>query len=150
MTYVASPMQSSWKHDEVFPIIAHIIQQQYQQHQRYIAADEIAAQLLHDAAAKSLIEHAQSQQRKNWSADQLARNMVAWFSHCITVVIRLGRSASSARRLEAGGLTGQFRTRHELITHMRLIFSLYLPAESSGVQTETVSRERENFCGLSH
>src|SRR2546421_12394495 len=78
-------MQPSWKHDEIFPIIAHIIQQRYQQHQRYIGADEIAAELLQDDAARSLIEHAQSQQRKNWSTDQLAHNMVAWFSQRITV-----------------------------------------------------------------
>jgi hypothetical protein len=63
VTQAGSYMQLTWKHDEVFPIIAHIIQQQYQQHQRYITAHEIASQLLQDDAAKSLIEHAQSQQR---------------------------------------------------------------------------------------
>ena len=78
-------METTWKHDEVFPIIAHIIEQQYQLHQRYITAPEIAAQLLQDEAAKSLIQVAQSQQRKDWSPDRLAHNMVAWFSQRITV-----------------------------------------------------------------
>ena len=78
-------MEPTWKHDDVFPIIAHIIEQQYQQHQRYITGREIVAQLRQDGAAKSLIEHAQSQQRKDWSVDQLAHNMVAWFSQRITV-----------------------------------------------------------------
>ncbi len=71
-------MQSSWKHDEVFPIIAHIIQQQYQQHQRYITADEIAAQLLHDDAAKSLIEHAQSQQRNGRTCEEECEKLRAY------------------------------------------------------------------------
>jgi len=77
-------MTPTWKQDDVFPIIAHIIEQQYQQHQRYITSHEIAAQLVQDDAAKPLIQHTQSQQRKNWSPEQLARNMVAWFSQRIT------------------------------------------------------------------
>ena len=86
-------MDANWKHDEVFPIIAHIIEQQFQQHQRYITSREIAAQLVQDDAAKSLIQHAQSQQRKNRSPEQVARNMVAWFSQRITV----GNSPWAAR-----------------------------------------------------
>ncbi|HEY2710874.1 MAG TPA: hypothetical protein VGI60_00025 [Chthoniobacterales bacterium] len=78
-------MEPTWKHHEVFPIIAHIIERQYREHQRYITAREIAAQLLQDDATKSLIEHAQSQQSKDWSAERLAHNMVAWFSQRITV-----------------------------------------------------------------
>ena len=78
-------MKQTWKHEEVFPIIAHIIEQQFQQHQRFITSHEIAAQLVQDEAAKLLIQRAQSQQRKNSSPEQLARNMVAWFSQRITV-----------------------------------------------------------------
>lgn len=47
-------MKATWKHHEVFPIIAHIIERQYRDHSRYITAPEIAAQLLQDDAAKSL------------------------------------------------------------------------------------------------
>jgi hypothetical protein len=78
-------MKSTWKQDEVFPIIAHIIEQQFQQHQRYIATREITAHLMQDDAAKRLIQHAQSQQQKNSPPEQIARNMVAWFSQRITV-----------------------------------------------------------------
>ena len=78
-------MKSTWKHEEVFPIVAHIIEQQSQQHQRFITSREIAAQLLQDDAAKSLIQHAQSQERKSWSPERIAHNMVAWFSQRITV-----------------------------------------------------------------
>src|SRR6478609_4413428 len=78
-------MKPTWKHDEVFPIIAHIIEQQFQQHQRYITSHEIAAQLVQDDAAKPFIQHAQSQQQKNWSPERIATNMVAWFGQQITV-----------------------------------------------------------------
>jgi len=78
-------MKPTWKHDEVFPIIAHIIEQQFQQHQRFITSHEIATQLVQDDAAKSLIQHTQSPQGKDWSPEQLARNMVAWFGQRITV-----------------------------------------------------------------
>ena len=78
-------MKPTWKHDEVFPVIAHIIEQQFQQHQRYITSHEIASQLVQDDAAKALIQRTQSQQRKNWPPEQIAHNMVAWFSQRITV-----------------------------------------------------------------
>jgi len=78
-------MEPTWKHDEIFPIIAHVIERQFQQHQRYITAHEIAAQLLQDDAAKAIIAHAQSQQSADWSPEHLAHNMVAWFSQRITV-----------------------------------------------------------------
>jgi hypothetical protein len=39
-------MKPTWKQDEVFPIIAHIIEQHFQQHQQYIPSHEIAAQLV--------------------------------------------------------------------------------------------------------
>ena len=104
-------MQSTWKQDEVFPIIAHIIEQQFQQHQRYITSHEIAAQLVQDDAAKPFIQHAQSQQRKNWSPEQLAHNMVAWFSQRSQLAIRLGPRDLSARRLTTAGLTSRLRTR---------------------------------------
>ena len=61
------------------------MKQQFEQHQRYITSHEIAAQLVQDDLAKSLIQHAQSQERKNRSPEQIAHNMVAWFSQRITV-----------------------------------------------------------------
>jgi len=93
MTQTRTEMKSTWKHDEVFPIIAHIIERQYQQNPRYITSREIAAQLVQDDDAKPFIQHAQSQQQKNLSPEQLAHNMVAWFSQRITV----GNSPWAAR-----------------------------------------------------
>jgi hypothetical protein len=78
-------MKPTWKQDDIFPVIAHIIEQQFQQHQRYVTSHEIAALLVQDDAAKPLIQHAQSPQRKNSAPEQIARNMVAWFSQSITV-----------------------------------------------------------------
>jgi len=78
-------MEPTWKHHEIFPIIAHVIERQYRGDQRYVPAHEIAAELLHDPEAMQIIEHAQSQQGERWSAERLAHNMVAWFSQQITV-----------------------------------------------------------------
>jgi len=78
-------MEPTWKHHEIFPIIAHIIERQYRGDQRYVPAHEIAAELLRDTEAMAIIEHAQSQQSERWSAQRLAHNMVAWFSQQITV-----------------------------------------------------------------
>jgi len=42
---------TSWKHDEVFSLIAHVISAEFQQHQRFITSSEIADALLRDAEA---------------------------------------------------------------------------------------------------
>ena len=75
----------TWKHSEVFPIIARIIEQQHRAHQRYITAHEIAAELLADPEAKSIIEQAQQQQTEKQSLEWLASNMVSWFSQRFTI-----------------------------------------------------------------
>jgi hypothetical protein len=78
-------MEPSWKHADVFPIIAHIIRQSYREHQRFVTTDEIATGLLRDSEARNLIEAAQDQQEEKQSLEWLASNMVAWFSQRITV-----------------------------------------------------------------
>jgi hypothetical protein len=78
-------MQTTWKHDEIFPIIAHVIERQCHEAQRYIPAREIAAELLRDPEAMAIITRAQSQQGESWPAERVATTMVAWFSQQITV-----------------------------------------------------------------
>jgi hypothetical protein len=77
--------QPSWKQSEVFPIIARVMGQEYQQHQRYITTHEIALRLLQDTEARATIEAAQQQQDEKQSLEWWAHNMVAWFSQRITV-----------------------------------------------------------------
>jgi hypothetical protein len=48
-------MQSAWKHDEIFPIIAHIIERQYRGNGRYIPSREIASELLRDPEGRPLL-----------------------------------------------------------------------------------------------
>jgi hypothetical protein len=74
----------SWKHHEIFPIIAHIIERLYRGDQRYIPSREIASELLRDPEAMAIISRAQSLEA-SVSADRVANNMVAWFSQQITV-----------------------------------------------------------------
>jgi hypothetical protein len=78
-------MQPTWKHDEIFPIIAHVIERQDRGDQRYIPAREIASELLRDPEAMAVIARAQSQQSNRLSAERVATTMVAWFSQQITV-----------------------------------------------------------------
>ncbi len=78
-------MEPSWKHADVFPVIARCIEQAFQENQRFITAQEIALRLLEDSEGRNLVETARDQQEKVESADWLASNMVAWFSQRITV-----------------------------------------------------------------
>ena len=77
--------EPTWKHAEVFPIIARIIEQAYREHQQFITAQDIAVQLLQDAEGRRLVEAAHEQQDEKQSLEWLASNMVSWFSQRITV-----------------------------------------------------------------
>ncbi len=76
--------EPSWRHAEVFPIIARLIGEEYQRHHRHITAHEIAAALLQDGEARALIDGARELQHDR-SPEHVASNMVAWFSQRITV-----------------------------------------------------------------
>ena len=78
-------MEPSWKHADVFPIIAHIIEQTYREQQRSITAQEVASRLLEDAAGRDLAEAAHEQHEEKQSLKRLASNMVSWFSQRVTV-----------------------------------------------------------------
>ena len=78
-------MQPTWKHADVFPIIARVIEQAYREHQRFITAPEVAARLLEDTGGRRLVEAAHEQQEEKQSLEWLASNMVSWFSQRITV-----------------------------------------------------------------
>jgi hypothetical protein len=78
-------MDPSWKHADVFPIIARVIEQAYREHQRFITAQEIATRLLQDSEGRNLVEEAREQQQEQQSLEWLASNMVSWFSQRITV-----------------------------------------------------------------
>ncbi len=80
-----SRKEPSWRHAEVFPIIARLIGEEYQRHHRHITAHEIVAALLQDGEARAIIDGAREQLQRDWSPEHLASNMVAWFSQRITV-----------------------------------------------------------------
>ncbi len=67
-------MEPSWKHADVFPIIARVIEQAYREHQRFITAQEIAARLLQDSEGRNLVEAAREQQQQPQSLERLASN----------------------------------------------------------------------------
>src|SRR5438270_13466200 len=78
-------MEPSWKHADVVPIIARVIEQAYGEHRRFITAQEIATRLLQDSEGRNLVEAAREQQQEPQSLEWLASNMVSWFSQRITV-----------------------------------------------------------------
>jgi hypothetical protein len=78
-------MEPSWKRADVFPIIAHIIEQAYRENDRFVSAPEIAARLLQDTEGRNLVLAAHEQHEENQSLEWLASNMVSWFSQRITI-----------------------------------------------------------------
>lgn len=78
-------MSTSWKQDDVFPVIARIINEAYASQHRLVLHDEIVERLLADGEAASIIEEARQQQDKDHSDEWFAHNMLAWFSQRITV-----------------------------------------------------------------
>ena len=77
-------MSSTWKQDDVFPIIAQIIRDIGHQGLRYVTHDEITAALLADSTASDIIANARNENDENRSLEWVAHNMVAWFSQRIT------------------------------------------------------------------
>jgi len=78
-------MEPSWKQTDVFPIIARLIEQAYEEHRRFITAPEIASRLMQDEEGRPLVVAAHEQQEDKQSLDWMASNMVSWFSQRITV-----------------------------------------------------------------
>jgi hypothetical protein len=80
-----TPTEPSWRHADVFPIIARVIEGANRELQRFVTAEEIAKQLLKHAEARNLLQAARERQEEKQSLAWLASNMVAWFSQRITV-----------------------------------------------------------------
>lgn len=78
-------MEPSWKHADVFPVIARIIEQAYRENPQFVSSQDIAARLLQDHEGHRLVEAAQELQEEKQSLEWLASNMVSWFSQRITV-----------------------------------------------------------------
>ena len=73
-------MTASWRHADVFPIIAGIIDDVCAKQARFVTHDEVARALLTDTEAARIIQEAHEQQDEKQSLEWLAHNMVAWFS----------------------------------------------------------------------
>ena len=78
-------MDPSWKHADIFPIIARVIEQEYREGLRFVTAQEIAVRLLQDREGRHLVQTASDQQKNKRPVEWMAGNMVSWFSQRITV-----------------------------------------------------------------
>lgn len=90
--------QTTWRQSDIFPFIANAITAEYQQHQRFITAQEIACALLRDPDARRVIDAASGSQGR--SGENTATNMVAWFSQRITAEQSEWRLAFERTRID--------------------------------------------------
>jgi hypothetical protein len=70
----------TWKHADVFPIIERIIAELCESTTDAITVDEIAPRLLKDQTASRVIEESRQTRNDGTTREQIASNMVAWFS----------------------------------------------------------------------
>lgn len=96
-------MEPTWKHADVFPVIARTIEEAHRKLHRFVTAQEIAEHLLEDLEGRRLVEEAREQQADKQSLEWLASNMVAWFSQRITV-----RESEWERAFERTRVEGQW------------------------------------------
>ncbi len=70
----------AWKQSDVFPIIAEVIGQLYQQHRRFITAREISTHLLLNSKGRTFVAAADEARKNKKTLEWEAGKMVAWFS----------------------------------------------------------------------
>src|SRR5712691_10779748 len=90
---------TSWKHSEVFPLIAHVITAEFQQHQRFITSREIADALLRDPEARRIIDAAVQQRRKAQNAPRST-----WL-HGLASALRLSSRSGAACSIAHASIT---------------------------------------------
>jgi hypothetical protein len=80
-------MTASFSHDDVFPIIRRIILTIHEHTHEYVTHDEILAGFLADRAGLREVQAALQalQSQHSVTLEQIAGNMIAWFSQRITV-----------------------------------------------------------------
>ena len=86
---------TTWSQDDVFPIIRRIIRRVHSQTQEFVTHQEMVDALLEDPAGRHEVSSAQGEQH-GVREEQIASNMIAWFSQRMTV----GDSPADARTFE--------------------------------------------------
>ena len=72
--------EPTWKHADIFPIIERIIVELCEETGDAVSVREIAPRLLNDPMAKRMIEESRQVRSDGSTNEQIAANMVAWFS----------------------------------------------------------------------
>jgi len=76
--------RTAWRHCDVFPVIANVIEQLFRQHRQFITAREISANLLLNSEGRTFVAAALEARTQQKSRESEASNMVNWFSAQIT------------------------------------------------------------------
>lgn len=77
-------MGTTFDQDDVFPVIARLIESLHAQHGGFVRSNDLAAALLQDEEGRRAIEEAQRRQDEVKPLEWIASNMVAWFGQRIT------------------------------------------------------------------
>ena len=100
-------MGNYFKHDEVFPIIAGAIEDHCRKSSSYMAHEDIVAALLGDPEGSRLVDWARERAKferdrksRDWTREQWADNMVAWFSQKIAVAQSIWRHRFERQRID--------------------------------------------------
>lgn len=75
-------MGPTWRHADVFPVVARLIDVAHRESGQFVTASELARRLLQDSEGRLLVEESHCSDN---SLEWIANNMVAWFSQRITI-----------------------------------------------------------------
>lgn len=77
-------MGTTFDQDDVFPVIARLIEARHAQHGRSVTHQELTEAVLAEQEGRRAVEEAQRRQHEPKSLEWTASNMVQWFSQRIT------------------------------------------------------------------
>ncbi len=77
-------MGTTFDQDDVFPVIARLIESRHAQHGGFVTSRELADALIQDEEGRRAVEEAQRRQDEAKPSEWTASNMVAWFGQRIT------------------------------------------------------------------
>lgn len=78
-------MGRTFDQDDVFPVIARLIEARHAQHGGFVTSRELADALIQDSEGRRAVEEAHRRRGGSRSREWIASNRVAWFGQRITI-----------------------------------------------------------------
>ena len=134
-------MGRTFDQEDVFPIIARLINSATSPAGAFITSREIATALLTDDEGRRVIQAAIDRRKDPMSAEQIACNMVSWFSQRITV--RLSDYAVLFERCKVKEVWA-YRPK-DTVTHEQMTVSKTCPS-GGAMRLPAVTESHRNQC----